>query len=72
MIADPYQAEAIIADGRADCVAIGRAFLDDPRWSWHAADTLGADIAFPPQYHRSRPNLWPAAALAHPHRGVGH
>jgi len=36
MIADPYQAEAIIAEGRADCVALARAFLDDPRWSWHA------------------------------------
>jgi 2,4-dienoyl-CoA reductase-like NADH-dependent reductase (Old Yellow Enzyme family) len=69
MIAEPRQAEAIIAEGRADCVALARAFLDDPRWSWHAADTLGADIAFPPQYHRSRPNLWPGAALAYPHRG---
>jgi 2,4-dienoyl-CoA reductase-like NADH-dependent reductase (Old Yellow Enzyme family) len=48
MIADPHQAEAIIADGRADCVALARAFLDDPRWSWHAADALGAEIACPP------------------------
>jgi NADPH2 dehydrogenase len=64
MIADRHQAEAIIAEGRADCVALARAFLDDPCWSWHAADTLGADIAFPPQYHRSRPNLWPGAALS--------
>ena len=71
MIADPHQAEAIIAEGRADCVALARGFLDDPRWSWHAADALGADIACPPQYARSRPNLWPGAALAHPHRGVG-
>jgi 2,4-dienoyl-CoA reductase-like NADH-dependent reductase (Old Yellow Enzyme family) len=71
MIADPHQAEAIIAEGRADCVALARAFLDDPRWSWHAADTLGAEIDCPPQYHRSRPHLWPGAALAHPHRGAG-
>jgi 2,4-dienoyl-CoA reductase-like NADH-dependent reductase (Old Yellow Enzyme family) len=70
MIADPHQAEAIVAEGRADCVALARAFLDDPRWSWHAADALGADIACPPQYARSRPNLWPGAALAHPHRGA--
>ena len=71
MIADPYQAEAIVANGRADWVAIGRAFLDNPRWSWHAADTLGAEIATPPQYHRSRPALWPGAALAHPNRDAG-
>jgi 2,4-dienoyl-CoA reductase-like NADH-dependent reductase (Old Yellow Enzyme family) len=71
MIADPHQAEAIIAERRADCVALARAFLDDPRWSWHAADALGADIACPPQYARSRPNQWSGAALAHPHRGSG-
>ena len=68
MIADPQQAEAIVAEGRADCVALARAFLDDPRWSWHAADALGAEVACPPQYRRSRPDLWPGAALAHPHR----
>lgn len=71
MIVDPHQAEAIIAEGRADCVALARAFLDNPRWSWHAADALGADIACPPQYARSRPNLWPGTVLARPHRGAG-
>jgi 2,4-dienoyl-CoA reductase-like NADH-dependent reductase (Old Yellow Enzyme family) len=68
MIADPHQAEAIVAEGRADCVALARGFLDDPRWAWHAADALGAKIACPPQYERSRPNLWPGAALARPER----
>ncbi len=68
MIAEPRQAEAIIAEGRADCVALARAFLDDPRWSWHAADALGADISCPPQYRRARPDLWPGAALARPQR----
>jgi 2,4-dienoyl-CoA reductase-like NADH-dependent reductase (Old Yellow Enzyme family) len=70
MIADPHQAEAIIAEGRADWVALARAFLDDPRWSWHAADALGAAVACPPQYRRSRPDLWPGFALARPHRGA--
>jgi 2,4-dienoyl-CoA reductase-like NADH-dependent reductase (Old Yellow Enzyme family) len=65
MIADPQQAEAIVAEGRADCVALARGFLDDPRWAWHAADALGAEIACPPQYRRSRPDLWPGFALAH-------
>ncbi|HKS88103.1 MAG TPA: NADH:flavin oxidoreductase/NADH oxidase [Stellaceae bacterium] len=67
MIADPHQAEAIIARGQADCVALARGFLDDPRWSWHAADALGAEIACPPQYRRSRPDLWPGAALVRRH-----
>jgi NADPH2 dehydrogenase len=66
MIADPHQADAIIADRQADWVALGRAFLDNPRWAWHAADALGAEIACPPQYLRGRPNVWPGAALAHP------
>lgn len=48
MILDPYQAEAIIAEGRADFVALARAFLDDPRWAWHASDALGAGIACAP------------------------
>lgn len=68
MIADPCQAEQIVAEGRADCVALARGFLDNPRWGWHAADALGAKVASPLQYHRARPDLWPGAALAHPDR----
>ena len=30
MIVDPHQAEAIVADGQAHCVALARGFLDDP------------------------------------------
>ena len=63
MIVQPRQAETIIADGRADCVALARGFLDNPRGGWHAADALGAEIAVPPQYARARPGLWPGAAL---------
>jgi 2,4-dienoyl-CoA reductase-like NADH-dependent reductase (Old Yellow Enzyme family) len=68
LIVEPRQAEAIIAEERADCVALARGFLDDPRWGWHAADALGAEIACPPQYARSRPGLWPGAALARSYR----
>ena len=64
MIVDPHQAEAVVADGHADCVALARAFLDDPRWAWHAAAALGADAAYPPQYLRAHPEHWPGAALA--------
>ena len=62
MIAGARQAEAIVAEGKADMVAMARAFLDDPHWGWHAAETLGADVARPPQYARAAPKLWPGAA----------
>jgi 2,4-dienoyl-CoA reductase-like NADH-dependent reductase (Old Yellow Enzyme family) len=68
MIVTPHQAEAIVAGGDADCVALARAFLDDPRWAWHAAEALGADAFYPPQYRRVRPAEWPGAALARPRR----
>ncbi|MEM6440141.1 MAG: NADH:flavin oxidoreductase/NADH oxidase [Pseudomonadota bacterium] len=40
---DPELAEAIVADGRADLVALARELLDDPNWPLHAAAALGAD-----------------------------
>jgi 2,4-dienoyl-CoA reductase-like NADH-dependent reductase (Old Yellow Enzyme family) len=66
MIADPAQAEAIVAEGKADMVAMARAFLDNPRWVWHAAQRFGVSIDYPPPYARSRPDLWPGAKLARP------
>ena len=62
-IVGPKQAEAIVAEGRADMVALARAFLDDPHWGWHAAQVLGGEVTRPPQYHRVSPVLWPAPAL---------
>lgn len=64
MIADPVQAEEIIASGQADMVALARAFLDNPRWVWHAAQRLGVEIAYPPQYERAHPKAWSGAKLA--------
>ena len=66
LIVEPAQAEAIIASGQADFVAMARAFLDDPRWVWHAAERLGAPIAYPPQYARICAAQWPGAAMARP------
>ncbi len=63
MIAGPQQAEEIVASGKADMVAMARAFLDNPRWVWHAADQFGVKVDYPPQYARSHPSLWPGAAL---------
>lgn len=66
MIADAGQAERIIASGEADMVALARGILDNPRWVWHAAERFGATVAYPPQYARSHPSVWPGAALARP------
>jgi NADPH2 dehydrogenase len=62
LIATPKQAEAVVAEGKADMVALARAFLDDPHWGWHAANELGADVARPKQYQRAAPKVWPGAA----------
>src|SRR5712691_4889590 len=64
LIVTAQQAEGIIADGKADMVALARAVLDDPHWGWHAARALGTDIKRPNQYLRSAPALWPGAASA--------
>jgi NADPH2 dehydrogenase len=64
LIVSPHQAESVIADDQADCVALACGFLDDPRWGWHAAAALGANAAYPPPYHRAHPEYWPGAVLA--------
>ncbi len=64
LIVDPHQAEAILATGEADMVALARGFLDDPHWVWHAAEALGAEAVYPPQYLRSKPATWPGARIA--------
>jgi 2,4-dienoyl-CoA reductase-like NADH-dependent reductase (Old Yellow Enzyme family) len=43
LITDPLDAEAILARGDADLIALGRGALDDPQWPLHAADHLGFD-----------------------------
>lgn len=53
LIRDPRHAEAIVADGDADLVALGRGILNDPRWPWHAAEDLGAKVSVPVPYARA-------------------
>lgn len=55
MITTPEQAETVLVDGSADLVAMARAMLYDPRWPWHAAAALGAQVCAPKQYLRSQP-----------------
>ncbi|WP_374297378.1 NADH:flavin oxidoreductase/NADH oxidase [Sphingomonas sp.] len=52
------QAEAIVATGDADMIALARTILYDPRWPWHAAAELGAQVKAAPQYLRSQPRRY--------------
>jgi 2,4-dienoyl-CoA reductase-like NADH-dependent reductase (Old Yellow Enzyme family) len=67
LITEFEQAEAIIATGDADFVALARGILYDPRWPWHAAAHFGASVSAPNQYLRSQPvrlrNLFSAGTL---------
>jgi 2,4-dienoyl-CoA reductase-like NADH-dependent reductase (Old Yellow Enzyme family) len=55
LITEPAQADAIVAAGDADLVALARGFLWNPRWVWHAAARLGATAVAPAQYERAAP-----------------
>jgi 2,4-dienoyl-CoA reductase-like NADH-dependent reductase (Old Yellow Enzyme family) len=59
LITEPEHAEAIVANGDADLVALARAMLYDPRWPWHAAAQLGASVKAPDQYLRCQPRQFP-------------
>jgi 2,4-dienoyl-CoA reductase-like NADH-dependent reductase (Old Yellow Enzyme family) len=63
MIFTGRQAEAIIAKGEADMVAVGRGYIDDPRWAWHAGDELGVAAPFASQAHTARHPKWIQAKL---------
>jgi len=51
-ILEPAQAEAILAEGKADLVALGRQLMAEPHWLYRAAQELGAadpaDLLAPP------------------------
>lgn len=42
-ITEAEQAESILRDGNADLIAIGREFIADPYWAYHAALALGVE-----------------------------
>lgn len=75
LITEAAHAEAIIASGQADMVALARGILYNPHWPWHAAAELGATIEVPPQYLRSQPlkykNLLQALHIEHKGTHVG-
>lgn len=53
LITEPADAEAIVADGRADLVFLARELLRDPYWPHYAARALGATTDWPEQYARA-------------------
>jgi 2,4-dienoyl-CoA reductase-like NADH-dependent reductase (Old Yellow Enzyme family) len=55
LITQAQQAEDIVAQGRADAVAMARGFLLDPRWPWRAAAELGGTVAVPQPLLRALP-----------------
>lgn len=55
LVAKAYQANDIVTSGKAGIVALGRAFLADPRWPWRVATRIGHSIVAPPQLLRSVP-----------------
>ena len=55
LITEPQQAEAVLARGDADLVALARAFLYKPRWGWEAAAALQGQVTAKEQYWRCMP-----------------
>ena len=52
LITDPVQAEAYLAEGRCDLIALARELMWNPNWPVHAAQALGGDplALLPPSY----------------------
>lgn len=55
LITKPEEAESILNHQQADLIGLARAMLYNPRWPWHAAEVLGAQVNAPLQYVRSAP-----------------
>ncbi|PKO90566.1 MAG: oxidoreductase [Betaproteobacteria bacterium HGW-Betaproteobacteria-12] len=64
LLDDPVMAEAAVAAGHVDGVAIGRAMLYDPRWALKAARQLGVNLPFPSQYMLCSPQYWSGPSVS--------
>lgn len=60
-IEEPGQAEALVREGRADMVIVGRASLRDPYLGLHWAEALGVEMPWPTPYGAVQPVIAPAA-----------
>lgn len=55
LITSPAQADHIVRSGQADMVLLGREMLRNPYWPLAAAQALGQQTSWPPQYLRAAP-----------------
>lgn len=55
LITTAEQAEAILAEDKADVVLLARELLRDPYFPLHAATALDQDAVYPVQYERAKP-----------------
>ena len=55
LITSSRQAEAILSEGKADLVFMGRELLRNPYFPLHAARELDANVSWPVQYLRAAP-----------------
>jgi 2,4-dienoyl-CoA reductase-like NADH-dependent reductase (Old Yellow Enzyme family) len=53
-ISEPYQAEAILLEGKADLIFMGREFLRNPSIVLQSAKALGVDVEAAMQYRRGQ------------------
>jgi 2,4-dienoyl-CoA reductase-like NADH-dependent reductase (Old Yellow Enzyme family) len=56
-ITEPRQAEAVLAEGKADMIAIGRRLMFNPHWAWTAASELGVFLKYPARYRNAHPRI---------------
>lgn len=55
LITEPAQADALVREGQADLVLVGREVLRNPYWPLQAAQALGQTPRYPNQYLRAAP-----------------
>ena len=69
LITEPAQAQAILAEGKADLILLARVLLREPYWPMRAAAELGRAEALhiPPQYERG----WNTLAKWEMDRAIG-
>ncbi len=55
LITEAEQIENLLQEEKADVVLLARELLRDPYFPMHAAQQLGEDYRYPPQYERAKP-----------------
>ena len=54
LITEPEEAEEILSNGQADLILLARELLRNPYFPLEAAEKLGANVQWPPQYERAK------------------